>query len=170
MLLSFRYGKNVRSLKPLCTEKQWDAVMSFAKDDKAGLDIDVSKVTFITLTNIHLNDVKEVENQEQGSSKYTKYNARYAIRRRTQYKEISMPQMELWGYVADVVLNDKICEKFIPDISMEHKHQILQWLHTKWTNGLTEKNLSIVEKMTKDIVRYPNDYLDMWQQEYVRQN
>ena len=70
--------------------------------------------------------------------------------------------MELWGYVADVVLNDKICEKFMPNIGLDHKHQILQWLYSKWTNGLTEKNLSIVEKMTKDIVLYPQDYLDIW--------
>ena len=90
--------------------------------------------------------------------------------KRTKYKEISMPQMELWGYVADVVLNDKICEKFMPNIGLDHKHQILQWLYSKWTNGLTEKNLSIVEKMTKDIVMYPQDYLDIWRQEYVRQN
>jgi len=163
-----RYGKNYKSIRPLCSPKQWEAILSFAKDDKAGLDIDLSNVTFITLTNMHLNDVNEVEKQEQGSSKYVKYNARYAIRRRTKYKEISMNTLELWGYVADVVLNDKICEKFMPSISDDYKHQILLWLYAKWDQGLTEKNLSIVEKMVKDIVQYPNDYKDIWNQEYVR--
>lgn len=163
-----RYGKNYRSIKNLCTPKQWEAIESFARDDRAGLDIDVSNVTFITLTNMHLHDVNEVEKQEQGSPKYTKYNAKYAIRRRTTYKEISMNTMELWGYVADVVLHEKICEKFMPSISEDYKHQILEWLYHKWNNGLTEKNLSIVEKMTKDIVQYPSDYKDIWNQEYVR--
>lgn len=163
-----RYGKNYKSLKGLCSDVQWEAILSFADESRAGLDIDVSNITFITLTNYHLNTVDEVETQEEGSSKYQKYNSRYAIRRRTEYKEIAMPTMELWGYVADVVLNEKICEKIMPNITQAHKEQILMWCHTKWENGITERNLSIVEKMTKQIVRYPNDYLDIWEQEYVK--
>jgi hypothetical protein len=162
-----RYGKNYRSLKPICTELQFEALESFADDSKAGLDIDVSNVTFITLTNMHFHSVNEVEAQEEGSSKFNRYNALYAIRRRTQYKEIQMPAEELWGYVADVVLNDRICEKFIAKFSQAHKHQMLQWCFGKW-DKLTERNLSVIEKMTKDIAKYPNDYLDIWEQEYVR--
>lgn len=163
-----RYGKNYTSLKPITTDLQFEALQSFASDDRAGLDIDVSNVTFITLTNEHFSTVDQVESQEAGSSKYKRYNALYSIRRRTEYNEIDMDVMELWGYVADVVLNDKICEKFMPNISTEHKNQILQWCHTKWTSGITERNLSIIEKMTKQIVRYPNNYLDIWESEYVR--
>ena len=117
---------------------------------------------------MHLNTVDEVDAQEDGSTKYSRYNARYAIRRRTQYKEIDMPIMELWGYVADVVLKEKICEKFMPAITDAHKIQILQFLQTHWESGITERNLSIVEKMTKDIVRYPDNYKDIWKQEYVK--
>lgn len=162
-----RYGKNYKSLKPICTDLQFEALNSFADESKAGLDIPLKNVTFITLTNIHLNTVDEVEAQEPGSTKYQRYNGLYAIRRRTEYKEIEMPIMELWGYVADVVLNDKICEKFIPNIALEQKQQILQWCFNKWNNGITERNLSIIEKMTKQIARYPDDYLDIWEQEYV---
>lgn len=163
-----KYGRNYKSIKPLCSPIQWEAILSFADETKAGLEIDVSNVTFITLTNMHLNTVDEVEKQEDGSTKYTRYNARYAIRRRTQYKEIEMPVMELWGYVADVVLNEKICEKFMPNITDAHKVQLLQFLQTYWENGITERNLSIVEKMTKDFVRYPTSYKDIWKQEYVK--
>lgn len=162
-----RYGKNYMSLKPICTELQFEALQSFAQDDKAGLDIPLHNVTFITLTNLHFHTVNEVEAQEPGSSKYDRYNGLYSIRRRTEYKEIQMPVMELWGYVADVVLNAQICEKFIPNISLGHKHQILQWCYAKWENNITERNLSVIEKMTKQIVRYPNDYLDIWEQEYA---
>ena len=163
-----KYGKNYKSLKGLCSDLQWEAVLSFADESKAGLEVDVSNVTFITLTNSHLHDVDEVESCEDGSAKYAKYNARYAIRRRTQYKEIEMPVMELWGYVADVVLNEQICEKFMPNITQDHKEQILTWCAAKWDGNIVERNLSLIEKMTKDIVRYPNDYLDIWEQEYAK--
>jgi hypothetical protein len=162
-----RYGKNYKSLKSICTDLQFEALESFAKDDKAGLDIPLHNVTFITLTNMHLHTVNEVEAQEAGSSKYTRYNNLYAIRRRTEYKEIDMDVMELWGYVADVVLNDQICEKFIPNIQPAFKEQILQWCYKNWEHNITERNLSIIEKMTKQILRYPSDYLDVWNQEYV---
>ena len=163
-----RYGKNYKSLKSFCSDVQWEALESFADDSKAGIDLDVSNITFITLTNMHLNSVDEVEAQEEGSPKYNKYNARYSIRRRTNYEEIAMAPMDLWGYVADVVLNDQICEKFIPNIHKDYKVQILQWLYGKWTNGITERNLSIVEKMTKDIKKYPQNYLDIWEKKYVK--
>lgn len=163
-----RYGKNYRSLRPLCSDTQWLAVQSFADDSRAGLDIDVKNVTFITLTNCHLHTVDEVEAQEDGSAKWSKYNSRYAIRRRTEYKEIEMPSLELWGYVADVVLNEQICEKHFPGIKQAHKEQILLWCYQKWDKGITERNLSIIEKMTKKIVQYPNNYLDIWEQEYVK--
>lgn len=162
-----RYGKNYKSLRPICTDLQFEALESFAQPDKAGIDIPLKNVTFITLTNQHFHTVNEVEAHEPGSPKYDRYNDLYSIRRRTEYKEIQMPVMELWGYVADVVLNDKICEKFIPNINQTHKEQILQWCYTKWEENITERNLSIIEKMTKQIVRYPNDYLDVWEQEYA---
>lgn len=162
-----RYGKNYKSLKPICTDLQFQALESFARPDRAGIDIPLHNVTFITLTNQHFHTINEVEAHEAGSPKYERYNGLYSIRRRTEYKEIDMPVMELWGYVADVVINDRICEKFIPNISQQHKEQILQWCYTKWEKNITERNLSIIEKMTKMIVRYPNDYLDVWEQEYA---
>ena len=162
-----KYGKNYKSLKGLCSDLQWEAVLNFADESKAGLEVDVSNVTFITLTNTHLQTVEEVKMQEEGSTKYAKYNSRYAIRRRTEYEEIAMSPLELWGYVADVVLNEKICEKFMPNISLDYKQQILTWCYTKWNGNITEENLSIIEKMTKQIMRYPNDYLDIWEQKYA---
>ena len=83
-----------------------------------------------------------------------------------------MDNMDLWGYVANVVLNGKICENIKPNIKKAYKNQIVDFVHTWWQprggRMITEKNLSIVEKMTEDIDLYPKDYLDKWEQEYVR--
>lgn len=163
-----RYGKSYNTLKSLCSDVQWEALEHFASPDRAGIDLDVSDITFIILTNLHLNDVDEVEACEPGSAKYAKYNARYAIRRRGAYEEIAMPVMELWGYVADVVLNDRICEKFMPDVTEQLKHQMLEWCYNKWDGQITERNLSVIEKMTKDVVRYPTNYLDIWEKKYAK--
>ena len=109
----------------------------------------------------------EVENMDPTSGAAGKATDLYAIRRRTETKEIEMDSNELWGYVANVVLNGKICEKFMPKINAGYKNQILDWCFKNWDN-VTERNLSLIEKMTKDIVRYPSDYLDIWNSNYLQ--
>ena len=163
-----KYGKNWKSLLQFCSPLQAKALESFADPSKAGIELDVSNVTFITLTNRYFPTVNQVENCDEGTPKHKKYTDLYAIRRRTEYKEIHMDNMELWGYVADVVLNDKICEKFIPNINIDYKHQILEWCYNRWEDKITERNLSVIEKMTKDIVKSPKDYKDIWDQKYAR--
>ena len=54
----------------------------------------------------------------------------------------------------------------MPSISVELKNDILTWAFNNWAN-VTERNLSLVEKMTKDIVRYPTAYKDIWKSEYL---
>lgn len=163
---ALKYNKNFRGLKGICTDLQFEALESFSSPDKAGFSVPLDQITFIILTNRHFPTVNEVEKAEPGSNKEKKYTDLYAIRRRTEYKEIEMNNNELWGYVANVVLNEKICEKFLPKITKELKEQMLTWCYNNWEK-VTERNLSLVEKMTKDIVRYPNDYLDIWSTNYL---
>jgi hypothetical protein len=160
------YGKNARHLKGFCTDLQWQAIESFLTDDRAGFSVDLSNVTFIILTNRHLPTINEVEAQDAGTRKDTRFTDLYAIRRRTKYKEIAMDNQELWGYVANVVLNEKICEKFIPQITQQQKEQILTWCWSNWSN-VSERNLSLIEKMTKDMDSYPSNYVDIWKSEYL---
>ena len=77
-----------------------------------------------------------------------------------------MDNKTLWGYVANVVLNEQICEKFKPQITLQEKQQVLTWLWPVW-DKVVERNLSLVEKMTKDMVRYPSNYIDIWTNKYL---
>ena len=163
---ALKYNKHWRALKSLCTDLQMEAIASFARDDKAGFSIPTDNITFLILTNRHLPTINQVEAAEAGSNKQSKYTDLYAIRRRTDTKDISMNNDDLWGYVANVVLNEKICEKFKPNIIQQEKEQILTWSWSNWSD-VKERNLSLVEKMTKDMVRYPSDYLDIWKANYL---
>lgn len=162
-----RYGKVARGLYKFCTDLQVEAIESFSQPDSAGFTVPLNDVTFITLTNRHLPTVNEVDAIDQATTKHSKAKDLYAIRRRTEYKEIGMDNLELWGYVADVIINEHICEKFMPNISMGQKEQIATWCYTHW-NEVTERNLSLTEKMTKDMIRYPKDYLDIWTTNYIQ--
>lgn len=156
-----KYGKNFRGLEHLTTPLQFEAISSFSSEEQAGFTVPLNNVTFIILTNKHFATVNEAEAGK------THDVDMYSIRRRTAYRPIEMDNRSLWGYVANVVLNEHICEKFQPNISLAAKHQILTWASANWDN-VTERNLSLVEKMTKDMVRYPANYLDIWKASYVK--
>ena len=160
-----KYNKNFRALKGMATEEQFAAMESFSSPTQAGFSIPLNNVTFIILTNRYFPTINQVEEQDAGSKKEQVHTDLYAIRRRTEGETIEMSRNELWGYVANVVLNEKICEKFMPIITLDYKHQMLEWCFTRWAY-VTERNLSLVEKMTKDIVRYPNNYKSIWADRY----
>jgi len=158
---ALKYNKNFRALRSLCTDLQFEALESFSSPDRAGFSVPLKTVTFLILTNRYFPTINDVESQEGGTRKEAKYTDLHAIRRRTEGETITMDTDTLWGYVANIVLNAKICEKFNPVVTPQEKIQILEWLHARW-DRVTERNLSLVEKMTKDMVRYPAGYKDIW--------
>ena len=164
---ALRYGKHARGLRAFCTDEQFAAIEYFSKADKAGFEVPLNNVTFLILTNRYLHTANDVDSLDAGSNKAAKATDLYAIRRRTEYKSIEMSNLELWGYVANIVLNEQICEKVYPSISQQHKEQILTWCFANWEQ-VTERNLSLMEKMTRDIVRYPSNYLDIWSSNYLQ--
>lgn len=163
---ALKYNKNFRALRGLCTDLQFAALESFSSEEQTGFSVPLNNVTFIILTNRKFPTINEVEKQEDGTTKEKRFTDLYAIRRRMQYQRIDMELTELWGYVANVVLNEKICEKFMPNITIDQKNQLLSWADKNW-DKIAERNLSIVEKMTKDMVRYPDNYLDIWTANYL---
>jgi hypothetical protein len=161
-----KYGKLPNAIKSGATPLQKDAIEEFSYEDKVGFEVPLNNATFIILTNQHLPTVNEVQKAVPNSPRESSLKDLHAIRRRTEYKEIEMNDNELWGYVANVVINEKICEKFKPQITDDEKHQLLTWCYNNWRR-VTERNLSLIEKMTKDMVRYPIDYLDIWATNYL---
>lgn len=160
------YGKNWRSLKGQLTELQYEAIEHFSGEDRAGFEVPTNNITFLILTNRYLPTVNDVNSLEEGSRRHSVATDLYAIRRRTQCNPIDMPDDVLWGYVANVVLNESICEKFKENITEAEKYQIVEWMHKYW-DRVTERNLSLAEKMTKDMIRYPDMYLDIWKNNYL---
>ncbi len=160
------YTKMVSSIKSMCTELQWQAIQHFSSEEKVGFSVPTDNVTFLIITNRHLHTHSQVERLQEGETAHTKATELHAIRRRVNYEEINMQKDDLWGYIANVVWNNTICEKFIPDVSKEQKLEILNWCENKWSK-VTERNLSLIEKMTKDMIRFPDTYKDVWNSRYL---
>ena len=161
-----KYNKMRKGLKTMCSDISWEAIESFSTPESPGFAVPLDNVTFIVLSNRLLPTSNHVDSLEQGTKKHTVATDLLAIRRRTNAETIDMEMFDLWGYVANVTLNEQICQKFYPTISSDEQHQLVNWLYSNWKT-VTERNLSIVEKMTKDMVRFPDKYLDIWEANYV---
>lgn len=149
-------------------EEQIEALMKFKIRGKSGFEIPTDRFTFITLTNKPLASSIDIENATESKKQIRKDEN--AIRRRVEYEDLTMEQETAWGYCAHVLLTQPLIEKYIPNATIEQKLEMLNWTspHNKWSK-ITDRNLSLFEKMAKDIIKYPNGkYLNKWMSSYVK--
>lgn len=160
------YTKMVSQIKNMCTDLQWQAIQHFSEADKVGFSVPTDNITFLIITNRHLHTHSEVDRLKEGEAMHTKATELHAIRRRLNYEEINMKIDDLWGYIANVVWNNTIVETYLPNATQSQKLEILNWCESKWSK-VTERNLSLIEKMAKDMVRFPDTYKDVWNNRYL---
>lgn len=161
-----KYGKQLGAQYHQLDETQQGAIDHFRQDGKSGFEIPTDRLVFITLTNKTFPTADDVLNASDSKKDY--YNDLAAIRRRTQFKEVVFEKGVDWGYCAHILLNGKLAEQWKPSITEDEKIEILKF--TSPTNNwfkLTERNLSLFDKMVKDMVRFPDNYYDRWISQYI---
>ena len=149
-------------------EEQVESLMKFKRPGRSGFEIPTNRFTFITLTNKPLASSIDIENATDGKKQTKKDENK--IRRRVEYEDLTMEKETAWGYCAHVLLTQPLIEKYIPNATAQQKLEMLNWTspHNKW-NKITDRNLSLFEKMAKDMVKYPNGkYLDKWMSSYIK--
>lgn len=160
------YGKQLGAQYHALDDTQKAAIDAFREEGRGGFRIPTDRFVFITLTNKPFPTPDMVENASDSKKSY--YTDLAAIRRRTQFKQMDLAPGYDWGYCAHIFLNYPLAEKFFPEITEEQKIEILKFTSpTNQWNKLQEKNLSIFEKMVKDIVRFPDNYYDRWVSQYI---
>jgi hypothetical protein len=161
-----KYGKQLGAQYAQLDEIQKAAIDNFRTDGKSGFSIPTDRLVFITLTNKWFPNADDVENATDSKKDY--YTDLAAIRRRNQFKEVSFENGVDWGYCAHILINSTLAEQWKPDITEEEKIEILRFTSpTNNWNRLKERNLSLFDKMVKDIVRFPDSYYDRWISQYI---
>lgn len=162
-----KYGRQLGSQYAQLDDTQKAAIDAFRTEGRSGFEIPTDRFVFITLTNKWFPDQDAVDNATDSKKSY--YSSLAAIRRRVIFKEMTLDNGINWGYCSHIFLNYPLAEKFMPEITEEQKIEILKF--TSPTNNwskLTERNLSVFEKMVKDMVRFPDNYYDRWISQYIK--
>jgi hypothetical protein len=161
------YRKQLGAQYHSLDDMQKNAIDHFKEEGRSGFAIPTDRFVFITLTNKSFPTTDDIDNASDSKKEYLKDLG--AIRRRIQFKELDFAYGVDWGYAAHILINYKLAEKWMPEITEEQKLEILKF--TSPTNNwsrLVERNISLFDKMVKDMVRFPENYYDRWISQYIK--
>lgn len=161
------YGKSLGPQYHMLDDIQKEAIDRFRTPGRSGFAIPMDRFVFITLTNRWFPTMHDADNASDSKRQY--YTDLAAIRRRVEFKEIVFDKGVDWGYCVNSILIKPICESIYPKITLAQKLEMIKWTSPliNW-DKLTETNVSVFVKMTKDMVKYPTDYPNKWYSQYIR--
>ena len=162
----YTYEKSLQSKWSNLSELQKEAIRHHQEDGKMGFQVPTSCMSFIIVSNIQLPTDDEVRTaREKNKSKSSLLAHKNAIRSRCMVQDFSLSNAELWGWIADVVLNTDCLNE--QNLTNEEKQVILNFLWENWIY-LTERSIRLIEKMTIIMKQYPMTYKSVWEIDFLK--
>lgn len=161
---TFTYQKSMQSLIGNLSDVQQDAINHFASNERLGFQIPCSNFIFIFTSNFRLpNDDEVTAAREKGGNANVRKVHLNAIRSRCKTMDFDLDKDQHFGWMGDVLMN----ETLVPEVSYEHKLEMLEWLYNNWSN-MTERSIRTLEKMAQSIIDEPEDYKMVWELDYLK--
>lgn len=160
----FVYEKSLASQFGFLSDIQKEAISYHGEDGKMGFVVPTDNIRFVFTSNFSLpidDDVKLA--RQKGGYKSVLMAHRNAIRSRCKVADFDLTPQEHWGWIADVTLNPD----FLPEISASKKNIILGFLWDNWSH-LNERSIRSVEKMANLMNYYPNEFMSLWEMDYLK--
>jgi hypothetical protein len=160
----FSYQKSIQGLLGNLSNMQEAAITNFSNENQLGFQIPCENFIFIFTSNFKLpTDDEVILAREKGGNKNTRKVHLNAIRSRCKTMDFDLDQQTHFGWLADVLLT----ENLQPEISNNQKDEILNWIFNNW-DQMTERSIRTLEKMSQSIVDEPEDYLTIWDIDYLK--
>jgi hypothetical protein len=160
----FSYQKSIQGLLGNLTNMQEAAINHFSNDNQLGFQVPCENFIFIFTSNFKLpTDDEVIVAREKGGNKNTRKVHLNAIRSRCKTMDFDLDQETHFGWLADVLIN----ENLQPELSQNQKSEILDWIFENW-DQMTERSIRTLEKMAQSIVDEPEDYLTIWDIDYLK--
>ena len=162
----FTYEKSLQSQWSNLSELQREAIKYHQEEGKMGFQVPTSSMSFLLVSNIQLPTDDEVRlAREKNKGKASLLAHKNAIRSRCMVQDFSLTNAELWGWIADVILNTECLNQF--NITDEEKLIILDFLWDNW-ESLTERSIRLIEKMAIIKNEYPDTYEMVWGIDFLK--
>jgi hypothetical protein len=162
----FTYEKSLQSQWSNLSELQREAIKYHQEDGKMGFQVPTASMSFLLVSNIQLPTDDEVRlAREKSKGKASLLAHKNAIRSRCMVQDFSLTNAELWGWIADVILNTECLNQF--NMTDEEKLIILDFLWDHW-DSLTERSIRLIEKMAIIKNEYPDTYEMVWGIDFLK--
>ena len=162
----FTYEKSLQSQWSNLSDLQKEAIKYHQEDGKMGFQVPTSSMSFILVSNIQLPTDDEVRlAREKSKAKSSLLAHTNAIRSRCMVQDFSLTNGELWGWIADVILNTECLGQF--NMTDEEKFIILDFIWDNW-ELLTERSIRLIEKMAIIKNEYPDTFKSVWQIDFLK--
>jgi hypothetical protein len=162
----FTYEKSLQSQWSNLSELQREAIKYHQEDGKMGFQVPTSSMSFLLVSNIQLPTDDEVRlAREKSKGKASLLAHKNAIRSRCMVQDFSLTNAELWGWIADVILNTECLNQF--NMTDDEKLVILNFLWDNW-ESLTERSIRLIEKMAIIKNEYPDSYEIVWGIDFLK--
>jgi hypothetical protein len=159
----YSYEKSLQSQLPNLSDLQNEAISHFSSPEKMGFEVPTGNFIFIFTSNFKLptdDDVKIA--REKGLQKAVLLGHLNAIKSRCKPADFDLNDNEMWGWIADVTLNEDCVL-----LSKEDKMVLLDWMFSNWDN-MNERSIRTVEKMAETMIEDPTGYRDSWEIDYLK--
>ena len=162
----FTYEKSLQSQWSNLSELQREAIKYHQEDGKMGFQVPTASMSFLLVSNIQLPTDDEVRlAREKSKGKASLLAHKNAIRSRCMVQDFSLTNAELWGWIADVILNTECLNQF--NMTDDEKLVILNFLWDNW-ESLTERSIRLIEKMAIIKNEYPDSYEVVWGIDFLK--
>ena len=162
----FTYEKSLQSQWNNLSDLQKEAIKYHQEDGKMGFQVPTSSMSFILVSNIQLPTDDEVRlAREKSKGKSSLLAHKNAIRSRCMVQDFSLTNGELWGWIADVILNTECLGQF--NMTDEEKFIILDFIWENW-ESLTERSIRLIEKMAIIKNEYPDTFKSVWEIDFLK--
>lgn len=162
----YTYEKSLQSQWSNLSELQKEAIKYHQDDEKMGFQVPTGSMSFLIVSNIQLPTDDEVRKaREKSKSKSSLLAHKNAIRSRCMVQDFSLSNAELWGWIADVVLNTPCLDEL--ELSVDQKQSILDFIWDNW-ESLTERSIRLIEKMAIIMQEYPDTFLSVWEIDFLK--
>lgn len=157
------YNKSLAGQYNNLEDYQKECLDVFRVEGRNSISIPLTDMTIIWCSNYKLADQHDVDTATSDTTKQ-KYIDELALRRRLDARDYELVNNDLWGWIADCVLNET--PKSMVNASREELEQILSWMISNW-DKLKEHNISFAEKLYDEMCLDPDSYLTAWEYDYL---
>jgi len=160
---TYSYEKSLQAQLPNLSDIQVSAIEHFSSPEKMGFSVPTDNLVFIFTSNFQLPTDDDVKVQrEKGTQKAVLYGHLNAIRSRCRTADFDLCDNDTWGWIADCILNEDVC-----DLEDQDKIILLDWMFNNW-DKLNERSIRTVQKMCETMIEDPTGYRDSWEIDYLK--